>query len=166
MGKIVKIIKLSDIDSFNNHPFKVEADESIGELVESIRQNGLLTPLVVRKKNNKYEMISGHRRKLALELNGILEAECEVKNLDDYEAIIQMVDSNLYREKILPSEKAFAYKMKLDAIKHQGKKETSTRIMQKRLSAEEVGKVFGDSREKVRKYIRLTLLEPTIKFSR
>ena len=123
MKEIVKI-KLNNIDSFENHPFKVIKDDSLNELIASIRENGLLNPLVVRKKNNeRYEMISGHRRKLALELNGVEEADCFIEDLDD-ESIIYMVDSNIYRSKILPSEKAFAYKMKLDAIKHQGKKKT------------------------------------------
>ena len=122
MKEIVKI-KLSDIDSFENHPFKVNKDDSLNELITSIRENGLLNPLVVRRKENgRFEMISGHRRKLALELNGVEEADCYIENLNDDEAIIYMVDSNIYRSKILSSEKAFAYKMKLDAIKHQGKK--------------------------------------------
>ncbi len=114
---------LDKIDSFNNHPFKVKNDESLKELMESIKENGLLYPLVVREKeNNRYELISGHRRKFALKLLGIKEAEIEIKNLADAEAIIYMLDSNMYREKLLPSEKAFAYKMKLEAMKHQGKK--------------------------------------------
>lgn len=124
MKEIVKI-KLSDIDSFENHPFKVNKDDSLNELITSIRENGLLNPLIVRRKaNNRFEMLSGHRRKLALELNGVEEANCYIEDLNDDEAIIYMVDSNIYRSKILPSEKAFAYKMKLDAIKHQGKKKT------------------------------------------
>ena len=122
MKEIIKI-KLSKIDSFKNHPFKVNKDDSLNELITSIKANGLLNPLVVREnENGRYEMISGHRRKLALELSGIDEADCYIEKLDDDEAIIYMVDSNIYRNKILPSEKAFAYKMKLDAIKHQGKK--------------------------------------------
>lgn len=122
MKEIVKI-KLSDIDSFKNHPFKVNKDDSLQELITSIRENGLLNPLVVRRKENgRFEMISGHRRKLALELIGVKEADCYIEVLNDDEAIIYMVDSNIYRSKILPSEKAYAYKMKLDAIKHQGKK--------------------------------------------
>ncbi len=122
MKKITKI-DLSMIDSFKNHPFRVENDESLNELKSSIRENGLLNPLVVRKKDNgRFEMISGHRRKSALELNEIREADCYIEELNDDEATIYMVDSNIYRNKILPSEKAFAYKMKLEAIKHQGKK--------------------------------------------
>ena len=122
MKEIIKI-DLRMIDSFKNHPFRVEKDESLNELRNSIKENGLLNPLVVRRKENgRFEMISGHRRKLALELNGIYKANCYVEELSDDEATIYMVDSNIYRNKILPSEKAFAYKMKLEAIKHQGKK--------------------------------------------
>lgn len=122
MKQIIKI-DLRKIDSFKDHPFRVENDESLKKLRNSIKENGLLNPLVVRKKENgRFEMISGHRRKLALELNGIMEADCYIEELNDDEATIYMVDSNIYRNKILPSEKAFAYKMKLDAIKHQGKK--------------------------------------------
>ena len=122
MKKVIKI-DLRMIDSFKNHPFRVEKDESLNELRNSIKENGLLNPLVVRRKENgRFEMISGHRRKLALELNGIHEADCYIEELNDDEATIYMVDSNIYRNKILPSEKAFAYKMKLEAIKHQGKK--------------------------------------------
>ena len=102
---------------------KVENDDSIKELVNSIKENGLINPLIVRQKENgRYELISGHRRKLALELCGIKEADCYIEELSDDEATIKMVDSNIYRNLILPSEKAFAYKMKLEAIKHQGKK--------------------------------------------
>ena len=119
----LKKVKLSEIDDFNNHPFKVIKDNNFYELVDSIKENGLLTPLIVRRKESgKYELISGHRRKHALEVLGILEIEVEIRNLDNDETIILMVDSNLYRNDILPSEKAFAYKMKLEAIKHQGKK--------------------------------------------
>lgn len=119
----LKKVKLSDIDDFNNHPFKVIKDNNFYELVDSIKENGLLTPLVVRRKESgRYELISGHRRKYALEVLEILESEVEIRDLDNDEAIILMVDSNLYRNNILPSEKAFAYKMKLEAIKHQGKK--------------------------------------------
>lgn len=117
-----KIIKLSEIDSFKNHPFLVQEDEALYELMDSIKENGLINPLIVRKKENRYELISGHRRKKALELLDINKARCIIKELSDEEAIIYMVDSNIYRSKLLYSEKAYAYKMKLDAIKHQGKK--------------------------------------------
>ena len=122
MRKLVKL-ELCDIVPFKDHPFKVERDESFKELLESIKDNGLLEPLLVRPtEEGRYELISGHRRKLALELLGYKETECYVEELTDDEATIKMVDSNIYRNMILPSEKAFAYKMKLEAIKHQGKK--------------------------------------------
>jgi ParB family chromosome partitioning protein len=114
-------IKTKDIISFKDHPYKVEEDDSLKELMDSIEKTGLIHPVIVREKNNKYEMISGHRRLKAYELLGIDEIEADIKELTDDEAIVFMVDSNIHREKILPSEKAFAYKMKLDAIKHQGK---------------------------------------------
>ena len=115
-------INLNDIDSFEGHPFSVNKDDSLKELVHSIKVNGLFNPMIVRKKENgRYEMISGHRRKTALEILGISESEVIVKELNDDEATIFMVDSNMYRETILPSERAFAYKMKMDAMKHQGK---------------------------------------------
>ena len=120
---MIEKISLDLIDDFDNHPFKVVEDESLKELADSINENGLLEPLVVRRKENgRYEMLSGHRRKKALELIGATEAICNINDLSDEEAIILMLDSNIYREKIFPSEKAFAYKMKLEAIKHQGKK--------------------------------------------
>lgn len=122
MKKIVKL-ELCNITPFKNHPFKVRQDDSFIELKDSIKENGLLEPLLVRSDNaGGYELISGHRRKLALELSGIKEADCYIEELSDDEATIKMVDSNIYRNFILPSEKAFAYKMKLEAIKHQGKK--------------------------------------------
>ena len=159
-NKLIKI-KLSDIDQFKNHPYKVENDDSIKELAKSIRENGLINPLIVRKKENgRYELISGHRRKLALELNGETEVEANVKELTDDEAIIYMVDSNMHREKVLPSEKAFAYKMKLDAIKHQGK--TSATELHKSKSRDTIGKDLGESGETVRKYVRLTYLIPEL----
>ena len=134
---MIEKISLNLIDDFNNHPFKVVEDESLKELADSINENGLLEPLVVRRKENgRYEMLSGHRRKKALELIGATEAICNIKDLSDEEATILMVDSNIYREKISPSEKAYAYKMKLEAMKHQGKKShlytTSVQVKVKR----------------------------------
>lgn len=117
-----EVIELSLIDSFKNHPFLVQEDESLYELMNSIKENVLLNPLIVGKKKDRYELISGHRRKRALELLNISKARCIIKELTDEEAIIYMVDSNIYRNKLLFSEKAYAYKMKLDVIKHQGKK--------------------------------------------
>ena len=159
MSSIEKI-KLEKIDSFNNHPFKVNNDDSLKELANSIKTNGLLTPLTVRKKDNgRYELVSGHRRKMAMELIGIKEASAYVKELTDDEAIIEMVDSNMYRDKILPSEKAFAYRMKFDAIKHQGR---ATDQVGPKLSVEKIGKDNGDSSSQVKRYIRLTNLIPEL----
>ena len=148
MTKKQKIL-LSKIDSFKDHPFHVNNDESLKELANSIKENGLYTQLTVRlKEDGRYELISGHRRKAAMELLGITETEAYVKELADEEATIEMVDSNMYREKILPSEKAFAYKMKYDAIKHQGKK----------TSGHDVQKLDDKSDRNIRRYIRLTNL--------
>ena len=146
-------ILLSKIDSFKDHPFHVNNDESLKELANSIKENGLYTPLTVRLKGDgRYELISGHRRKAAMELLGITETEAYVKELADEEATIEMVDSNMYRDKILPSEKAFAYKMKYDAIKHQGKK----------TSGHDVQKLDDNSDRNIRRYIRLTNLIPEL----
>lgn len=152
-----KIIKLSEIDSFKNHPFSVVNDESIKELAHSIKENGLINPLIVRKKENgRYELLSGHRRKLALELNGETETEVNIKDLSDDEAVIFMVDSNIYREKVLPSEKAFAYKMKLDAIKHQGKS-----LSPKGTKSHSIDQ-FEDTKTQIYRYVRLTNLIPEL----
>ena len=163
MESIVKI-KISQIDDFKDHPFLVNDDEELKQLANSIKENGLLNPIIVRpKKNERYELISGHRRKLASQLNGITEIDAFIKELNDDEATIFMVDSNMYRERILPSERAFAYKMKLEAIKHQGKKiDTSTTGVSKLRSDEIIARENGESREKVRRYIRLTYLIPEL----
>lgn len=145
-------IKIKDIIPFKNHPFKVEEDDSLKELMESINTTGLINPVIVRQKNDKYEMISGHRRLKAYELLGREEIEANIKELTDDEATILMVDSNMQREKILPSEKAFAYKMKYDSLKHQGKK----------TSGPEVRKLEDESERNVRRYIRLTYLIPEL----
>ena len=153
----IKKIKLEDIDTFENHPFKVNNDESLQELAESIRINGLLNPLTVREKENgRYELISGHRRKLAMELNGMKEANAYIKELSNDEAVIEMVDSNMYRDKILPSEKAFAYKMKLDAMKHQGKK-----ISPKGTKSQSINEI-DDTKTQIYRYVRLTNLIPEL----
>lgn len=164
--KLEKIQKISikDIVSFPNHPFKVKDDEKMFETVESIKEHGVLVPAIVRPKaDGTYEMVSGHRRKRACELAQIEEMPCIVRNLTDDEATIIMVDSNLQREEILPSERAFAYKMKLEAIKRQGKRNdlTSTQVVQK-LSVEIIADETGESREKIRRYIRLTYLNPEL----
>lgn len=153
----IKKIKLEDIDTFENHPFKVNNDESLQELAESIRINGLLNPLTVREKENgRYELISGNRRKLAMELNGMKEANAYIKELSNDEAVIEMVDSNMYRDKILPSEKAFAYKMKLDAMKHQGKK-----ISPKGTKSQSINEI-DDTKTQIYRYVRLTNLIPEL----
>lgn len=151
-------IKIKDIIPFKDHPYKVEEDDSLKELMDSIEKTGLIHPVIVREKNNKYEMISGHRRLKAYELLGIDEIEADIKELTDDEAIVFMVDSNIHREKILPSEKAFAYKMKLDAIKHQGKA-SATGLHRSR---EDVGIANDESGETVRRYVRLTYLIPEL----
>ena len=160
LEKIINI-KIDDIDDFPNHPFKIIDNEEMENMKESIIDNGVLVPALVRQKaNGRYEMISGHRRKFASELAQKETLPCIVRDLSDDEAIIIMVDSNMQREEILPSEKAFAYKMKLEAISHQGKR-TSTRGGEK-VSVEELGEKNGDSREQVRRYIRLTNLIPEL----
>lgn len=161
MNNIIKL-KIREIDSFKDHPFKVVNDDSLMQLAQSIKDNGLLVPIVVRKKeDNRFEIISGHRRKAAVELNGEEYIDAIIKDLTYDEAVIEMVDSNIYREKILPSEKAKAYKMKLDAIKHQGKSTSATELSKLR-SNELVGKSGKESREMVRRYIRLTYLIPEL----
>ena len=159
----VVMLNPADISDFPNHPFKVKQDEAMAEMADSVKQYGVLVPALVRPKaNGGYEMVAGHRRKCAATLAGITEMPCIVRNLTDDEATIIMVDSNLQRETILPSEKAFAYKMKLEAIKRQGQRSdlTSTPLVSKSRSNEELGQKNGDSREQVRRYIRLTELIP------
>ena len=155
----------ADISDFPNHPFKVKQDEAMAEMVDSVKQYGVLVPALVRPKaDGGYEMVAGHRRKCAATLAGITEIPCIVRNLSDDEATIIMVDSNLQRETILPSEKAFAYKMKLEAMKRQGQRSdlTSTPLVSKSRSNEELGQKNGDSREQVRRFIRLTELIPSV----
>ena len=166
-AQLEKVVTLNpiDISDFPNHPFKVRQDEAMAEMVDSVKQYGVLVPALVRPKaDGSYEMIAGHRRKCAATLAGITEMPCIVRNLTDDEATIIMVDSNLQRETILPSEKAFAYKMKLEAIKRQGQRSdlTSTPLVSKSRSNEELGQKNGDSREQVRRYIRLTELIPSV----
>ena len=159
----VREIPLEEISDFPNHPFKVKMDESMADMAESVKQYGVLVPALVREKpEGGYEMIAGHRRKMASELAEKKEIPCIVRNLTDDEAIIIMVDSNLQREQILPSEKAFAYKLKLDAMKRQGQRTdlTSTPVGQKlgKYSVEVLGESVGESRSQIQRYIRLTEL--------
>ena len=167
---VVLDLPLDQIGDFPNHPFKVRQDEAMMEMMESVQLHGVLVPGLVRQlADGSYQMVSGHRRKLASRLAGLDTLPCIVRDLTDDEAIIVMVDSNLQREKVMPSEKAFAYKMKLEAMRRQGKRTdlTSTPVVEKlkgkdALSSAIIGKAAGDSYEQVRRYIRLTYLLPEI----
>lgn len=158
----------ADISDFPNHPFKVKQDEAMAEMVDSVKQYGVLVPALVRPKaDGGYEMVAGHRRKCAATLAGITEIPCIVRNLSDDEATIIMVDSNLQRETILPSEKAFAYKMKLEAMKRQGERtDLTSSPLDKKLkgltSAQQVSQKSGDSQPQIYRYIRLTELIPSV----
>ena len=166
--KLVKIrdIPIEQIDDFPNHPFKVrDNDEDMIQLVESITERGVITPATVRKKDDgRYELISGHRRKRASELAGFNTLRCEVVELTREEATILMVESNFQRSQILPSEKAFAYKMRLEAMNSQGQRTdlTSTPVVSKFRTNEQLGSEVGESREQIRRYIRLTNLVPEL----
>ena len=164
----VQQIPLSEIRPFKNHPFKVTDDELMQQTIDSIMQVGVLNPAIIRPApEGGYEMVAGHRRLHAADLAGLKTIPAIIRNLDDDEAVILMVDSNLQRETISPMERAQAYKMKLEALKHQGKrvdlegKSTSTQIAQK-LSVEKVAAEAGTSRDQVRRYIRLTELLPEV----
>ncbi|MCM1245291.1 MAG: ParB/RepB/Spo0J family partition protein [Roseburia sp.] len=161
----IREISLVEICDFPDHPFKVKADEKMLEMVESVKEHGILMPALVRPKpEGGYEMVAGHRRKMASELAGKKEMPCLVRNLTDDEATIIMVDSNLQREEVLPSEKAFAYKMKLDAMKRQGQRTDLTSVPQgpRFRSNEELAKHSEDSVTQIKRYIRLTDLIPSI----
>lgn len=161
----VEIIDLSLIDDFPEHPFKVQENEDLSKLKESIKDNGVLEPIIVRKKeNNRYEIIAGHRRKFASELLGNNFIPCIVRDMTKEEAIVYMVDSNLHRSNILPSEKAKAYKMKMNALKAQGKRNdlTSSPLATKLDTATLVGKEQGESRDQVYRYIKLNDLIPEL----
>ncbi len=163
----VQKIPISELVPFKDHPFKVVDDEAMLRTMESIAQYGVLTPLIARPlEDGTYEIISGHRRVHAAQAAGLTEVPVIVRDMDDDAATVLMVDSNLQRENILPSERAFAYKMKLEAMKRQGERTdlqeqaTSTQVGRKLETAEMVGKEVGDSRNQVRRYIRLTYLIP------
>ena len=159
----VNEIELTKLYTFKNHPFKVKDDERMQEMVESIKKSGVLVPGVVRKREEGgYEIISGHRRKRACELAGLKTMPMLIKKYTDDEAVIAMIDSNLQREEILPSEKAFAYKMKLEALSHQGKT-TSCQVGTKLRSDDMAGKELGESARQIHRYIRLTeLISPIL----
>lgn len=160
----IKDIPISDIDDFPDHPFKVKDDEDMMQLVESIKERGIITPATVRlKEDGRYELISGHRRKRASEIVGLDTLRCEVVELTIDEATILMVESNYQRSQILPSEKAFAYKMRLDAMNRQGQRTdlTSAPVGQKS-SREQLAEQSGDSHSQIQRYIRLTNLVPEL----
>ena len=162
----IREIPISEIDEFPDHPFKVLMDEDMEQLVESIKRNGVMTPATVRlKEDGRYELISGHRRKKACELAGLETLKCEVKELTRDEAIIIMVESNLQRSTILPSEKAFAYKMRLEAMKRQAGRPTKDNyspVGTHLRSDAELAEKVGESRNQIQRYIRLTELVPEI----
>ena len=161
----VRQIPIGELFPFKNHPFKVLDDDSMSDTVESVKQYGVLSPLIARPRpKGGYEIISGHRRQHAAELAGLETLPVIVRQMDDDAAIILMVDSNLQREHILPSERAFAYKMKLDAMKNQGTRSdlTSTQVVSKLRSNEKLGAENNQSRETVRRFIRLTNLIPEL----
>ena len=161
----IRDIPLELIDDFPDHPFKVRDDEDMQQLVESIKERGVITPATVRQKEDgRYELISGHRRKRACELAGFDTLRCEVVDLNRDEATILMVESNFQRSQILPSEKAYAYKMRLDAMNRQGQRTdlTSTPLVSKSRTNEELGNQVGESREQIRRYVRLTKLVPEL----
>ena len=167
MKSTKKIIAIDKLRAFENHPYKVQDNEEMEALAESIKEHGIVSPVIVRPLENttdEYEIISGHRRVMASRKAGISEVPALVVSLDRDAAAIVLVDSNLHREHILPSEKAFAYKMKLDAMKHQGWRSdlTSPQVVAKSRTTEMVGADTGDSHEQVRRYIRLTNLIPEI----
>jgi len=167
MNQTQKMIPIGKLHPFENHPYKVQDNEEMEQLAESIRMNGILSPIIVRPKENtadEYEIISGHRRIMASQKAGITEVPAFVVSLDRNAAAIALVDSNLHREHILPSEKAFAYKMKLEAMKRQGLRTdlTSDQLGRKLETAEIIGEETGESKNQVRRYIRLTNLIPEI----
>ena len=163
-----KVVTLNpaDISDFPNHPFKVKQDEAMAEMVDSVKQYGVLVPALVRPKaDGGYEMVAGHRRKCAATLAGITEMPCIVRNLSDDEATIIMVDSNLQRESLLPSERAFAYKMKNEAMKRTGGRRKSSQSdypLKGKKTVEIIGEEFGDSAKQVQRYLKLTDLIPEL----
>ena len=157
----VRVIPIQFFDDFPKHPFNVKMDADMEALIESIKEFGILTPLIARKKENeRYEIIAGHRRKFAAKKLGLSELPVVLRDMTRDEAVIAMVDSNLHRERILPSERAYAYKMKMEARKRQGARTdlTSTPVVAKLRTDEAIGLENGDSKEQVRRYIRLTYL--------
>ena len=161
MKEFISQLPPDKLSPFAKHPYQVREDTAMVELVESIRTHGILSPLLARPKGECYELVSGHRRRLAAQKLGLPTVPVLVREMTDDEAVILMVDSNLQRENLLPSEKAFAYRMKLEAMKHQGKA-TSRQVVGKLESADEVGQVNGESGRTIQRYIRLTNLVPPL----
>ena len=161
MSEFVQMLSPDKLSPFEKHPFQVREDESLEELMESIRCYGVLSPLLARPKGEGYELVSGHRRRLAAQKLGLEAVPVLVREMSDDEAVILMVDSNLQREHLLPSEKAFAYKMKLEALKHQGKG-TSCRLGTKSRSDETIALNSEESARNIQRYIRLTNLVPPL----
>ena len=166
-AKLEKVMKIpiDEIHAFKNHPFHVRQDEDMQKLIDSVQENGILVPVLVRpdKDGNGYEMISGHRRKFALEFNGAKEIDAIVRNLDDDQATIIMVDSNIQRENIMPTERGFAYRMKLEAMNRQGKRSDLTfsqlgKKLKEKYSYENLAEETGESKNQIYRYIRLTYL--------
>ena len=173
-ARLEKVTKLSlaEIEDFKDHPFHVEMDEDMFKLIESVKESGVLIPVLVRPKENGYEMISGHRRKFALDYLGIKEVDAIIRDLDDDQATILMVDTNIQRENILPTERGYAYKMRLDAMVHQGKRAgeyskdeiktkyntTSRQVGEKSWSITELANQVNDSERQIQRFIRLTYL--------
>lgn len=162
MNEQVQEISVRDLHSFRNHPFQVKDDESLQALCDSIREYGILSPLLARPTEDGFEIVSGHRRKAAALRLGLDRLPVLVRDMSDDEAVILMVDSNIQRENLLPSEKAFAYKMKLDALKHQGKREDNTCAKVGHKSRDIIAEEVGEARETIRRYIRLTNLAKPI----
>jgi len=160
----VTLLPVSALETFKSHPFKIRENDEFNKLVDSVKDNGVLIPAIAGPKGEGYELIAGHRRKAACEKLGIMTMPVIVRNMTDEQSVICMVDSNVQRENILPSEKAFAYKMKMEALKRQGQRSdlTSTPVVSKMRADEKVGHENGESREQVRRYIRLTELNPQL----
>ena len=169
-GAGIVLVKVSELHDFKDHPFKVEQNQELFELRQSMEKEGVLVPLLIRHNTDGdgYEIIAGHRRKAAAIWAGMEEVPAIIRDLDDDQSIIAMVDSNLQREKILPSEKAFAYKMRLEAMKHQGRVDDMTsdplgpKYMENNRSNEQLARMVGESVTQIKRYIRLTKLIPKI----
>jgi ParB family chromosome partitioning protein len=160
----IENLPLNQLSDFQNHPFKVQQDADFERLIESIKENGVLIPAVARPKGDSYELIAGHRRRLACRILGIDTMPVLIRDMTDAQAVIAMVDSNVQRENIMPSEKAFAYKMKLEALKKQGKRTdlTSGQVVQKKWSVHAVAEESGENYKQIQRYIRLTELIPQL----